>query len=67
MTISDFKEGTTYIKIKRNWFKCEEQFEDICKFLELPEDCLYIELEVAGGKQWNASYKGLSFRGLELP
>lgn len=67
MTISDFHVGTTWVSIKKDWFKCAEQFEEICKFLELPEDCYAIEFEVTADYGcWDANYKGKSMRGLEF-
>ena len=63
MTISDFKQGTTNIKICRSWFKCEEQFEEILIFLELPTDCVSVELEVSKETEFSPpSYIGKRFR-----
>lgn len=62
MTTSDFQRGTTFIEINRSWFKCEGQFEKICEFLELPTDCVSIEIEVDGGNDvYSPSYKGKRF------
>lgn len=59
MTISDFKRGTTFININRSWFKEEGYFEDLCNFLELPKDCISIEIEVdAGNACFSPGYKG---------
>jgi NADH pyrophosphatase NudC (nudix superfamily) len=46
MKIDDYVSGTAFIRLYRNHFKYEEDFENILKFLKQPERCGYIDLPV---------------------
>ena len=50
MNIHDYKPGTAFLRLYRSKFKCEEDFEDILKFLDLPLDYGLIDIEVAADK-----------------
>ena len=50
MNIHDYKPGTAMLRLYRSKFKCEEDFEDILKFLDLPLDYGLIDIEVAADK-----------------
>jgi hypothetical protein len=50
MKIYDYKPGTSFIRLYRSKFKCEEDFEDLLKFLDLPLDCGIIDNEVDATK-----------------
>ena len=65
MNIHDYKPGTTMLRLYRSKFKCEEDFEDLLKFLDLPLDCGIIDIEVEATKivingevHYNRSYSG---------
>lgn len=65
MNIYDYRPGTSFIRLYRSKFKCEEDFEDLLKFLDLPLDCGIIDLEVEATKvvikgetHYNRSYSG---------
>ena len=45
-TVSDFIPGTAYVYLCRSWFEEESRFEDIVKFLELPENTNVIKIHV---------------------
>lgn len=49
MNIDDYKVGTTFIRLYRSKFKCDEDFEDLLSFFKLPVDCTMIEIDVAKG------------------
>jgi hypothetical protein len=50
MNIYDYKSGTSFIRLYRSKFKCEEDFEDLLKFLDLPLDYGLIDIEVSADK-----------------
>lgn len=50
MKIYDYKPGTSFIRLYRSKFKCEEDFEDLLKFLDLPLDYRLIDIEVSADK-----------------
>ena len=68
--ISDYKEGTAYIKLPRSVFKDQTYFDQLLSFLKLPKDCKMIEVKVnqqytiarPGGLSWverfEQNYKG---------
>ena len=65
MNIYDYRPGTSFIRLYRSKFKCEEDFEDLLKFLDLPLDCGIIDIEVEATKvvikgetHYNRSYSG---------
>lgn len=65
MNIYDYRPGTTFIRLYKSKFKCEEDFEDLLKFLDLPLDCGIIDIEVEATKivingetHYNRSYSG---------
>ena len=65
MNIYDYRPGTTFIRLYKSKFKCEEDFEDLLKFLNLPLDCGIIDIEVEATKvvingetHYNRSYSG---------
>ena len=65
MNIYDYRPGTSFIRLYRSKFKCEEDFEDLLKFLDLPQDCGIIDIEVEATKvvingetHYNRSYSG---------
>ena len=65
MNIYDYKPGTTFIRLYKSKFKCEEDFEDLLKFLDLPLDYSIIDIEVEATKvvingetHYNRSYSG---------
>lgn len=65
MNIYDYKPGTSFIRLYRSKFRCDEDFEDLLKFLDLPLDCGIIDIEVDASKvvingeiYYNRSYSG---------
>lgn len=65
MNIYDYRPGTTFIRLYKSKFKCEEDFEDLLKFLDLPQDYGIIDIEVEATKvvingetHYNRSYNG---------
>lgn len=65
MNIYDYKPCTSFIRLYKSKFKCEEDFEDLLKFLDLPLDCGIIDIEVEATKvvingetHYNRSYSG---------
>ena len=65
MNIYDYRPGTSFIRLYKSKFKCEEDFEDLLKFLDLPLDCGIIDIEVEATKvvingetHYNRSYSG---------
>lgn len=65
MNIYDYRPGTSFIRLYRSKFKCEEDFEDLLKFLDLSLDCGIIDIEVEATKvvikgetHYNRSYSG---------
>jgi len=65
MNIYDYRPGTSFIRLYKSKFKCEEDFEDLLKFLDLPLDCGIIDIEVDATKvvingetHYNRSYSG---------
>lgn len=65
MNIYDYRPGTSFIRLYKSKFKCEEDFEDLLKFLDLPLDCGIIDIEVDAAKviingetHYNRSYSG---------
>lgn len=46
MNIDDFVNGSTFIYIKRSYFKDENIFENICSFLKIPITANAIKLDV---------------------
>ena len=65
MNIYDYKPGTSFIRLYRSKFRCEEDFEELLKFLDLPLDCGIIDIEVDATKvvingetYYNRSYSG---------
>lgn len=44
--ISDYKEGTAYVKLPRSVFKDQTYFDQLLSFLKLPKDCKIIEVKV---------------------
>lgn len=65
MNIYDYRPGTSFIRLYGSKFKCEEDFEDLLKFLDLPLDCGIIDIEVEATKvvingetHYNRSYGG---------
>lgn len=50
MNISDFIDGTAYINLYRSRFKCDEDFEDYCRFLEIPTTANCIQISVSKGE-----------------
>lgn len=65
MNIYDYRPGTSFIRLYRSKFKCEEDFGDLLKFLDLPLDCGIIDIEVEATKvvingetHYNRSYSG---------
>ena len=65
MNIYDYKPGTSFIRLYRSKFRCEEDFEELLKFLDLPLDCGIIDIEVDATKvvingetHYNRSYSG---------
>jgi hypothetical protein len=50
MNIYDYRPGTSFIRLYRSKFKCAEDFEDLLKFLDLPLDCGFIDIEVSADK-----------------
>ena len=44
--ITDYENGTAYIKLQRNAFKDQEYFNSLLSFLQLPRDCNVIEIGV---------------------
>ena len=50
MNIYDYKSGTSFIRLYRSKFKCEEDFEDLLKFLDLSLDYGIIDIEVSADK-----------------
>lgn len=52
MNIFDFKAGTAFIRLYRDKFKHEEDFEDLLKFLDLPLDYQIIDIEVDAIKEY---------------
>lgn len=65
MNIYDYQSGTSFVRLYRSKFKCEEDFEDLLKFLDLPIDCGLIDIEVEAAKvvingkiHYDRSYSG---------
>lgn len=65
MNIYDYKPGTSFIRLYKSKFRCEEDFEELLKFLDLPLDCGIIDIEVDATKvvingeiHYNRSYSG---------
>ena len=65
MNIYDYKPGTSFIRLYKSKFRCEEDFEELLKFLDLPLDCRIIDIEVDATKvvingeiHYNRSYSG---------
>lgn len=65
MNIYDYKPGTSFIRLYKSKFRCEEDFEELLKFLDLPLDCGTIDIEVDATKvvingetHYNRSYSG---------
>ena len=50
MKIYDYKPGTSFIRLYRSKFKHEDDFEDLLKFLDLPLDFSFIDVEVDANK-----------------
>ena len=48
--IFDYHPGTRFIRLYRSKFKCEDDFEDLLKFLDLPLDCGILDIEVDAQK-----------------
>lgn len=46
MKIDDYSPGTAFIVLRRNQFKYEEDFENILRFLKLPETYDVLRLPV---------------------
>ncbi len=65
MNIYKYKQDMSSIRLYRSKFKCEEDFEDLLKFLDLPFDCHIIDIDVQSTKviingktYYNRSYGG---------
>ena len=48
--IFDYQPGTRFIRLYRSKFKCEEDFEELLKFLDLPLNYGIIDIEVEATK-----------------
>lgn len=46
MNITDYENGTAFIKIPRRAFKDQQFFDSLLSFLKLPKDCNVIEIKV---------------------
>ena len=44
--IDDFVPGTAYVRIPESVFSDKQYFNDLLKFLRLPDDCTVIEIDV---------------------
>lgn len=48
--IFDYHSGTRFIRLYRSKFKCEDDFEDLLKFLDLPLDYGILDINVDAQK-----------------
>lgn len=48
--IYDYQPGTTFIRLYRSKFKCDDDFDDLLKFLDLPLGSSIIDIEVDASK-----------------
>ena len=49
MNINDYIEGTAYLILYRGQFKSENEWENICSFLNLPTTTNRIQIDVERG------------------